>query len=132
MENLKKRFIIEENLGEKKIEGYVERLLQFCKVTTNGEILITADKLTTLEKVKIALVARFLANKLDANISAEMTHEELSTLLEIPRNQIRARLKDVRATKFGFDSGNGLYKVKPLTIGKFLDELESKYGVDKK
>jgi hypothetical protein len=128
MENIRKRFIVDENLDEKKIEGYAERLLPFCKVTKNGGISLSERPVTTLEKVKIALVTRFLANSLEQSIPAEITAEELSNSLEIPRDQINARLKDVRDSKFGSVSDNGKYKAKPIEVVKFIDELEKKYG----
>jgi len=132
MEDLKKRFIVEENLEEKKTSGYIERLLPFCKISNSGDILLGEKALTTLEKVKIALVARYLANHIEPSISAEITPEELVTCLDISKEQIFARLKDVRDDKFAHGSGNSGYKVKPLEIGKFLDELEKKYCGDKK
>jgi hypothetical protein len=132
MENLRKRFIVEENLEEKKITEYVERVLPFCKVTKNGAIWLGERPVTNLEKVKIALVARFLANRIEQSIPSEITANELSNSLEIPQDQIRARLKDVRDSKFAFSSENGKHKVRPSEIGKFLDELERKYGEIKK
>jgi hypothetical protein len=131
MEDLKKRFIVEENLEEKKVVGYIERLLPFCKVTKNGDILLGAKALTTLEKVKTALIARYLANHLEPTIPSEITPEELSNMLDIPRDQINARLKDVRDEKFAINFEGGKYRAKPFEIGRFLETLEKKYSENK-
>jgi hypothetical protein len=132
MEDIKKKFIVDENLEQKKIESYVNRLLPFCKITTKGAIQVEDKVSTALKRVKIALVGRFLANKLEPSIAAEMTAEELATCLSIPKDQIYARVKDLRKSNFLTKPDKNKYRVNPLVIGKFLDELEKDYGVVKK
>jgi hypothetical protein len=127
MENLKERFIISEKIDEKRIKEFVERLLPFCKVTKSGGIIIENPRLTTLEKVKVALIARFLANSLDSEISPEVNGEELSNSLMIPKNQVLARLKELKDEKFAFRVSKGVYRVNPFKIEDFLKELENKY-----
>jgi hypothetical protein len=127
MENLKERFIVSERIDEKRIKEFVERLLPFCKVTKSGGIIIENLELTTLEKVKVALIARFLANSLDSEISSEVNGEELSNSLMIPKNQVLARLKELKDEKFAFRVSKGVYRVNPLKIEDFLKELENKY-----
>jgi hypothetical protein len=127
MENLKERFIVSEKIDEKRIKEFVERLLPFCKVTKSGGIIIENPRLTTLEKVKVALIARFLANSLDSEISPEVNGEELSNSLMIPKNQVLARLKELKDEKFAFRVSKGVYRVNPFKIEDFLKELENKY-----
>jgi hypothetical protein len=132
MNDLKKRFIVDDDLEKQKTESYVERLLPFCKVTKNGNIILDDKVTTSLDKVKTALVGRFLANKIEPSIPAEVTAEELSKNLDIPKDQIYARLKDLKKAKVAVNSQKGGYEAKPLEIGKVLDELEKKYGESKK
>ena len=126
-EELKDRFIVDEKFDKKKVEKFVERLLPFCKVTKTGAILLERDDFTSTEKIKIALVARFLANSLDESISAEVNSEELSNNLMIPKNQVVARLKELKDERFAFRVSRGIYKVNPLKINDFLNNIESKY-----
>ena len=130
MTNIKEKFIISKKLELQTIEAYAERLLPFCTVYSDGEIALGNEKLTTLEKVKVALTARYLANGLDNTISAEITPEELVHWLNIPKDQISARLKDTRDAHFASTSekGSTAYSQK---IGDFLTELEHKYGEKK-
>jgi hypothetical protein len=130
MASIKDRFIIPKKLDNQKIESYAERLLPFCTVYDDGEIALGDKKLTTLEKVKLALITRYLAHELDEKIPSEVTNEELVNCLNIPRDQIIARLKDARDEKFAIASEKGTIAL-PIKIGDFLNELELKNG-DKK
>ena len=127
MKELKDRFIVDEKFDKKKVEKFVERLLPFCKVTKTGAILLERDDFTSTEKIKIALVARFLANSLDESISAEVNSEELSNHLMIPKNQVVARLKELKDERFAFRVSRGIYKVNPLKINDFLNTIEIRY-----
>jgi len=129
MEDLKAKFIISENIDEKRIEDFVIRLSQFCKVSKSGGIIIERAELTNIEKIKVSLVARYLANRLDSEISPEVNSEELSNSLMISKDQVLARLKEFRDEKFAFRVTKGIYKVNPLQIESFLSSLENKYMV---
>lgn len=131
MENLKEKFIVSEKIDEKRIKQFVERLLPFCKVTKSGGIVIEKAELTTIEKIKIALTARFLANSLDSEISPEVSGEEISNSLMIPKDQVLARLKELKDEKFAFRISKGIYKVNPFKIDELLNSLENKYKVQR-
>jgi hypothetical protein len=131
MERLKDKFIVSEKIDEKRIREFTERLLPFCKVTKSGGVIIERAELTTVEKIGIALAARFLANSLDSEISPEVNGEELSNSLMIPKNQVLARLKELRDEKFAFRVSKGVYKVNPFKIDDLLKSLENKRKVRK-
>ena len=132
MEELKKKFIVNNNLEEEKIKDYVERLLPFCKLSPDGNILVDKRISTALKRMKVALVGRFLANRLEPSIPAEMNVEELSNILDIPKDQTYSRMKDLKKEKFVAILDKKKYRVQPLEISKFLAELEKEFGrVDK-
>jgi len=132
MEELKKTFIVNEEIDESRIKEFVERSLAFCRVTKNGGVIISNNELSNIERIKISLVARFLANKLDSGISPEVNSEELSDFLMIAKDQVSARLKDLRDERFAGRASKGVYVVNPLMISEFLTTLENKYKVRKK
>jgi len=78
----------------------------------------------SMQQVKLALVARFLANYLEKNIPAGISNKELSTSLNIPEDQIAARLMELRSAKFAIQVRKGLHQVNPLKIEKFIEEIE--------
>jgi len=125
LEELKKKFIVEEKFDEKRIANYVERILPFCKVTKDGMVIVENKSSKKLQQVQLALVARFLANRLDKNISAGMSSEELSNSLNIPEDQIAARMMELRKDKFAIPLKRGMHQVNPLQIERFLTELEN-------
>jgi hypothetical protein len=125
MEELKKKFIVEEKLDEKRVANYIERVLPFCKISKDGLVIVETKGLTALQQAKLALVARFLANYLDKNIPVGMSNGELSTSLSIPEDQIAARMAELRENKFAFPVKRGLHQVNPLQIERFIVELES-------
>lgn len=125
MEELKKKFIVEEKLDEKRVTDYIERILPFCKISKDGRVIVETKGLKTLQQIKLALVARFLANYLDKNMPAEMSNGELSDSLSIPKDQIAARMKELREDKFAIPVKRGLHQVNPLQIERFMVELEN-------
>ncbi len=131
MKNLKEKFIVSEEIDEKRISEFVERLLPFCKVTKSGGIIIEKAGLTTIEKIKIALTARFLANHLDSEISSDVSGDELSSSLMIPKNQVLARLKELKDKKFALRVSKGVYRVNLFQIDDLLKDLENKYKESK-
>ena len=128
MEHLRKKFIVDEEIGARKIEEFVERMLPFCKVTKNGGIIIERTDFTGSDKIKIALTARFLANALDSDIPSEVSADELSSSLMIPKDQVQARAKEIVDSKFASRVSKGVYKVNPFKIDDLLASLEHKYG----
>lgn len=126
MESLKDQFIISDDVDEKRLKQFVERLLPFCKVTESGKVIIGKGKLTVSEKIGIVLVARYLANRLSPTILPEMGAEDLSDNLLVPRDQILARIKNLKDGKLVRSSSRGVYGVDPTRIGSFLKELERK------
>ena len=131
MEELRKKFIVEEKVDEKKISEYIERALKFGKVSIDGGIIIEKEEdMVTKDKVGLALIMRFLANRLEKEISAEVTPKELSQSLNIPEEQIAARLSELTTKdKVAIRVAKGVYKANPFQIGKFLNYLENKYGM---
>jgi hypothetical protein len=125
MEELKKKFIVEEKLDEKRVADYIERILPFCKISKDGMVIIETKGLKALHQVKLALVARFLASYLDKNISAGISNGELSNSLSIAEDQIAARMKELREDRFAISVKRGLHQVNPLQIERFILELES-------
>lgn len=119
--------MVEERLDEKRITEYVERSLKFGKVSIDGGIIIEKEGLTTKDQVGLAVVMRFLANRLEKEISAEVNAKELSQILGIPEDQVTARLADLKDEKIAIRVDKGVYRANPTQIGRFLGYLEGKY-----
>lgn len=131
LEELKNKWVIDEKaFDEKKIAQYVKRLMRYCKITKTGEVDLTelGDKFTLKDKIKLALVARFIASKLDESIKPFLSAREISNFFMVDKMQVSARLKEIRDEKLSIREKKGIYRVIPTKIEKILKELESKYG----
>ena len=131
LEELKNKWIIDEkSFDEKKIAQYVKRLMRYCKITKTGEVDLTGlgDKFTLKDKIKLALVARFIASKLDESIKPFLSAREISNFFMVDKIQVSARLKEIKDEKLSIREKKGTYRVIPTKIEKILKELESKYG----
>ena len=131
LEELKSKWIIDEKrFDERKIRQYIKRLLNYCKITKKGEVDLTekSEKFSLIDKVKLALTARFVASKLDNSISETVSAKEISKFFLVDKLQVVARLKEAIDEKFAFRDKKGVYKLNPSRLDAFLDNLEKKYG----
>ena len=106
----------------------LEKVVKICKVDQNGAVHFESGRLNNSEKIKSALAARFLANKLEPKIRREMTVKEISESLGIPKNIISATLKEIKDQRVAFTSSKGDYSIYPYQIATLLDKLSQKYG----
>lgn len=130
LEELKAKWIIEEKeFNERDLGLYVKRLMPFCKITKNGEIVLTeiGENFSLIDKVMLALIARFIAHRLDGSISETVTADELSRFFRVDKMQVSARLKDVKDARLAVREKKGIYKANIGRIEKFLDEIEGRY-----
>ncbi|MFA7708261.1 MAG: hypothetical protein WCX73_04895, partial [Candidatus Pacearchaeota archaeon] len=78
MEDLKKEFIIDkDNYEKERIPELVKKILRYCKITNEGQVMFEEKDLILKDKIKLILIARFLANKLDKNIPEEVSIDEI-------------------------------------------------------
>jgi len=86
-------------------------------------------KLTVSEKIRVALVARFLANKLEPSIANEMSVDELFTsigTIDKGSNSLNVRLSNEVTHGYITRTKRKMYMVPPYKIPKILSELPLK------
>lgn len=121
LEELKKSFIKdEENFEEKELIELIEKVNKICELDKKGNVSFKNRSLGDKEKIQYILIARFLANKLDSNILKEVKNEELERILKKSRDQIRARVSDLRKEDVIEDVDRETHQIKPLQIHKLL------------
>lgn len=127
MEELRKKFIVEERVEEKRMAEYIERSLKFGKVSRDGSVIIEKRGLAEKDQVGLVLVMRYLANYLDREIHAEVTVKEVSRFLGISEKEANARLSDLTKERIAVRVKRGIYKINLGRIEDFLTYLENKY-----
>lgn len=127
LEELRKKFIVEERIEEKRMAEHIERSLKFGKVSRDGSVIIEKRGLAEKDKVGLVLVMRYLANYLEKEIPSEVTVKEVSKFLSIPEKEANARLADLTKEKIAVRVKRGIYKINLGRIEDFLTYLENKY-----
>ena len=132
LENLKKKFLVNKKEYEKeKLPILIEKALRYCKVDENGLVAIENSKFKNSDKIKIILIARFLANKLDQKILANINIDEISSSSGIiNKNILYARISELIKQKICFKKNNK-YEIYPYQVNLLLDKIDLKYEENK-
>ncbi len=123
IEELKKQFIVDEDVLRARLEPIVTKALAHCQIDKNGQVDIKDRKLSGKEQVKLTLAARAIGSQMDPAISAEVSVDEIAKFTGLPANQVRARGKDVIEDRFAQAPRSGVYRAMPHKIEAFLDAL---------
>jgi hypothetical protein len=126
MTDIRDEFIVNDDYEKRRTNELIKRLLPFCKVSKKGKVILEDWNISAKEKVGIVLVSRYLASNIDSTISSSVTIAELSEYLLIPKNQVRARIKDLKNDKIVRTIERGIFQAEPTRIDKFLTKLENK------
>jgi len=128
IQDLKKEFFISKEEFEKELlPSYIEKILKFCKIDIDGTVLFGKIKITSSDKIKIILIARFLANKLDSKVNNIVGLNEIVAITGVQKNIVAARLKELLDRKIIYRESTGNYSIYPHQINNILETLVRKY-----
>jgi hypothetical protein len=125
LEELRKKFIVDEDFLKARLEALVERALTHCKIDKTGQVLITNRGLSNKDQVTLILAARALAHELDSSIPQDVTAPQIGRDTGLAPNQVRARANEVIASKFAESPKAGLYRAVPHKIEEFLERIST-------
>lgn len=119
-----------DNYSKEVIKKITERLIKYGKISKKGDIIIIESSLSPDDKLRIALVLRFIAHTFDNDIPETITLKELANLLSERMEAVGSRLsKIMKNENFAKKITKGVYLVQYFVIDKFLTNLENKeYG----
>jgi hypothetical protein len=123
IEELKKKFIVTDELMKTRLEAVVEKALEFCIIDQKGSVHITKRGLSTRSRVMLVLAARAIASSLGSDIPADVPSVEISKFLGLPRNQVRARGNELIKANMAESAEAGSYRAVSARIEEFLDSL---------
>ena len=130
LEDLEKKFILNEDMEHEDIGSLTNRILRFCKVDNKGFVIIEKMNLKIADKVMLVLSARYLANRLQQKLGKEPTISEVSNAGEIAKilrekeTIIAARLNDLKIAKKIISPKRGIFKVASYEVEKFIKGIE--------
>lgn len=125
IEDLRKKFIVSDDILKTRIEALVQKALNHCAVTENGLVHISDGSLSAKDKVKLVLVARALASQLDPKFTPDVTVDELVRSTGIESTQVRARANEIVKERFASAVRRGVYEANPHRIEGYLDSLSN-------
>jgi hypothetical protein len=112
--DIKSRFIVDENLyNAERLTSDVEKLLQYCKLTTKGRVIFTA---------------KGLAHKLDKSISELVSTEEMAALGGIQKSSVRGRTSDLVDGGLIVRVEQGQFRAVATSIDDFFESLPNLKG----
>src|SRR2546422_64670 len=100
IEELRKKFIVSNDVLITRIESLIEKALNHCAVAEDGLVHISDKALSAKDKIKLVLVARVLAAQLDEKFASDVPLDDLVRSTGIEPNQLRARANDVVKERF--------------------------------
>lgn len=121
----------EESFEEKELIELGRKINKICELDRKGGVFFKRDRLGDKDKIKFILVARFIARKIEdffadkpekERISPCIKKEEIETILKKSRDQIRARLSDLRKDGFIENIDRDSYQIKPRFVHKILED----------
>jgi hypothetical protein len=123
IEELKKQFIVDEDVLKSRLEPVVAKALAHCRIDKDGRVEIRSTRLSGKDLVKLTLAARVIGAEMDPSISPEVSVAEITKSTGLPANQVRARGKDAIEDKFAQSPRSGIYRAHPHKVEQFLDGL---------
>jgi len=124
-QELRKKFIVSQDVIKARLEELVNKAIEHCVVTEQGEVHLESKSLGAKNQIKLVLAARYLAAQLDNSFSAEVTVAELASSTGLPENQIRARANEAIKERFASSPVVGTYIASPHKIETFLGTLKT-------
>ncbi len=120
---LRSEFLVDDEVSTERLSILIESLLPHCVVSKKGKVEIKRADLSGRQLVKLVLVARLVAHKLDESVGDEVNADELAESTGLPKNQATARAKECVDEGFAERSARGNYRARPRKVDAFLTEL---------
>jgi hypothetical protein len=125
LEELKKQFIVDEDILKTHLEPLIAKALNHCKLDKQGQVLILSQGLSAKDQIMLVLSARAIAAHLSSDISATVTLAELARFTRLPANQIRARTTQLMESRPVESPERGVLRAIPHKVEAFLDSISS-------
>jgi len=128
IEALKREFIITKEEEEERLKEILKKIVKFVKVTEEGAIVFEIKDLAGIDRIGLALAARYVAGKLVENIRQEVSLDELSQITGLKEKVASARVKDLAKEGLVERLGRGLYRARGLfAVEKIIEKVTEKY-----
>lgn len=120
-------FIVDQGNYHKEVAlASAKMLLEYAKVSKNGDIIIINNSLSPDDKLRVALSARFIAHSLVDEIASEVSLKDLSAVLSNESKEaVGSRMSKLVKDGFAKKGERGVYMAHAHMVGSFLEGLSS-------
>lgn len=123
IEDLKKKFIVDDDVLRNRLEEIATKALQLCVLDKKGSVHFNNSKLGPRDKLRLTLAARAIASQLDETVSREVSVAELAANSGLPENQVRARAAELVKERFITSPKKGTYAAVAHKVEALLDSV---------
>jgi len=123
IEDLKKKFIVDDDVLKNRLEEIATKALQLCVLDKRGNVHFNNSKLGPREKLRLTLAARAIASQLDESVSGEVSVAELAINSGLPKDQVYARAAELVKEKSATSPKKGFYRAVPHKVEALLDSV---------
>ena len=132
-EDLKKKFFVDvESFEAFNLRGYLERLMEFSKMTPNGDIIFERTDLNDNDTIALIVLTYYLGNKLNPDIPEELHYTKIVEITKIEKQTVKAQFSNLFKKRLVIKPFPGIYRFNPRKIDEFLKKLETNYKSSKK
>jgi hypothetical protein len=124
IEDLKKKFIVDDDVLKDRLEDIATKALEHCVVDKKGNVHFNSSNLSAREKLSLILAARAIASQMDETIKSDVSMAELTLNSGLPEKQITARIAELTKDKLVTSSKKGIYSAVPHKVEALLNSVK--------
>ena len=123
LEQLRRDFFVDDDLIATRLEKLAAKVRQYCTVDKRGNVHVSADVKGAKNRLQVALSARAVAARLDAEISEDVSVVELAEATRLEKDVVSARCGELVKSRDVDSSRRGTFRIQQDRIERFLDTL---------
>jgi hypothetical protein len=123
LEALRRQFFAEEDLLSSRLEQLITKVRQYCTIDKKGNVHVADTVKGARNQVQVALSARAIAARLENQISADVSLEELADATGLATNVVSARCAELAKSRSIESARRGSFRMASNRVERFLDSL---------
>lgn len=133
LDDLKQKFIIDEDLQHLNMMRLIEALIPICKIDKKGFVFVQDRSFTgglkNKDFIHLILAVRFLGSHLqssteeEATICEVMNSDEIARMTGLKKEVVSARLKELKDEGKAISEKRGQYRASVYHLEQFIDSI---------
>jgi hypothetical protein len=118
-------FLIDEETVAARLSELLTKIRPFAQIDRGACVHLTreARNLSVKERLRLVLAARWIGNRLEDGIAADVSVADLAMQAGSTRPQVSARIAELVREGFALSTSRGVFRAVPARIESFMEEL---------